>query len=167
MQRLTDGGRRATKPARGSAGRGASAHDTRGSETAEAAWAHSVHAEPAGLAPDRWYFYRFTALGQRSPVGRTRTAPALDAPLAGTTLRAVLASCQRWEHGRYAAWAHVAQRDLDLVLFAGDYIYEYAAPPTSVRPHELPAARTLRSPGLRSEAPQVTTRLGHDSEVAR
>lgn len=115
----------------------------RGSETAEAAWAHSVHAEPAGLAPDRWYFYRFTALGQRSPMGRTRTAPALDAPLAGTTLRAVLASCQRWEHGRYAAWAHVAQRDLDLVLFAGDYIYEYAAPPTSVRPHELPAARTL------------------------
>src|SRR5688572_29516518 len=22
-------------------------------------WAHSVHAEVSGLAPDRWYFYRF------------------------------------------------------------------------------------------------------------
>ncbi|MEK8053255.1 alkaline phosphatase D family protein [Ideonella sp. DXS22W] len=115
----------------------------RGTETAEAAWAHSVHAEPAGLEPDRWYFYRFTALGQRSPVGRTRTAPADDAPLAGTRLRAALASCQRWEHGRYAAWAHVAQRELDLVLFVGDYIYEYAAAPSSVRPHDLPQARTL------------------------
>ncbi|MDT7837753.1 alkaline phosphatase D family protein [Aquabacterium sp. OR-4] len=115
----------------------------RGTELAEAAWAHSVHAEPAGLAPGRWYFYRFTALGQRSPVGRTRTAPAADAPLQGSRLRAVLASCQRWEHGHYAAWAHVAQRGLDLVLFAGDYIYEYAAPPSSVRPHDLPAARTL------------------------
>src|SRR5690349_14745424 len=33
----------------------------RGVETAEAAWAHSVHAEPAGLAPNRWYWYRFSA----------------------------------------------------------------------------------------------------------
>ncbi|NRF69685.1 PhoD-like phosphatase N-terminal domain-containing protein [Aquincola sp. S2] len=31
----------------------------RGRETAEAAWAHSVHAEPAGLQPGRWYRYRF------------------------------------------------------------------------------------------------------------
>jgi len=27
-----------------------------GIETAEAAWAHSVHAEPNGLAPARWYW---------------------------------------------------------------------------------------------------------------
>src|SRR5262245_48146655 len=46
----------------------------RGRESAEAAWAHSVHAEPAGLEPGRWYFYRFHALGQASPVGRSRTA---------------------------------------------------------------------------------------------
>ena len=49
-----------------------------GTETAEAAWAHSVHAEPADLEPGRWYWYRFSALGQRSDVGRTRTAPAPD-----------------------------------------------------------------------------------------
>jgi alkaline phosphatase D len=102
--------------------------------------AHSVRAEPAGLAPDRWYFYRFEALGQQSATGRTRTAPAPDAP---TGLRAALASCQRWEHGHYAAWRHAAEQPLDLVLFAGDYIYEYAAPPDSVRPHPLAHARTL------------------------
>lgn len=112
----------------------------RGTVAARPDSAHSVRAEPAGLASDRWYYYRFRALGQQSPAGRTRTAPAPDAR---TGLRAALASCQRWEHGHYAAWRHAAEQDLDLVLFAGDYIYEYAAPPGSVRPHDLPAARTL------------------------
>lgn len=110
----------------------------RGREVAEAAWAHSVHAEPAGLAPGRWYWYRFTALGQRSVVGRTRTAPAADAP-AGP-LRFAIASCQRWDHGHYAAWRHLAQEaredGLDLVLFLGDYIYESAPVAGRVRLHE-------------------------------
>ena len=97
----------------------------RGVESAVIADAHTVHAEPSGLKPDRWYWYRFTALGARSPVGRTRTAPAVDADV--KNLRFAIASCQRWDHGRYAAWADMAQQDLDLVLFLGDYIYEYGA----------------------------------------
>ena len=105
----------------------------RGVEVAETAWAHSVHAEPAGLASARWYFYRFTALGQRSMVGRTRTAPAPDA--AGAPLRFSISSCQRWDHGHYAAWRDVAASNLDLVLFLGDYIYEYPALPSAVRLH--------------------------------
>ena len=63
-----------------------------GIETAEAAWAHSVHAEPSGLAPARWYWYRFEALGDRSPTGRTRTAPDQRAE---ATLDFAIASCQR------------------------------------------------------------------------
>jgi len=101
-----------------------------GEETAEAAWAHSVHAEPAGLAPARWYWYRFEALGQRSAVGRTRTAPAADA---AATLRFAIASCQRFDVGHYAAWRHVAGAGLDLVLFLGDYIYESATRKDPVR----------------------------------
>ena len=112
----------------------------RGVETAEAAWAHSMHAEPAGLAPGRGYFYRFQALGQTSPVGRTRTAPAPDAP---ATLHAVVASCQRWDHGEYAAWRDAAARAPDLVLFLGDYIYEYASPPSAPRAVDGPLLRTL------------------------
>ncbi len=88
--------------------------------------AHSVHAEPSGLEPGRAYWYRFEALGQRSASGRTRTAPAADA---AAGLRFALASCQRFDHGHYAAWRHVAGSDLDLVLFVGDYIYEYPSPP--------------------------------------
>ena len=112
----------------------------RGSETAEAAWAHSVHAEPAGLAPDRWYWYRFESLGQRSAVGRTRTAPAPDA---AATLRFVIASCQRFDNGHYAAWRDAAESAPDLVLFLGDYIYESASPPVALRPHEGGTVRTL------------------------
>jgi len=111
-----------------------------GSELAEGAWAHSVHAEPAALAPGRWYYYRFEALGQRSATGRTRTAPAPDA---AATLRFAIASCQRWDHGHWAAWRHMAAQELDLVMFLGDYIYEYVSPPGAVRSHEGPLPRTL------------------------
>ncbi len=93
----------------------------RGEETAEAAWAHSVHAEPAGLEPGRWYWYRFEALGQRSAVGRTRTAPRPDD---AATLNFAITSCQRFDVGHYAAWRHIVAEDLDLVMFLGDYIYE-------------------------------------------
>ena len=112
----------------------------RGSEVAEAAWAHSVHAEPQGLAADRWYWYRFSALGQRSAVGRTRTAPAADA---AARLRFAIASCQRYDHNHYAAWRHMATQDLDLVLFLGDYIYEYASPPRALRHHSGTTTLTL------------------------
>ena len=102
----------------------------RGNEVAEADWAHSVHAEPAGLEPGRWYWYRFRALGQQSPAGRTRTVPAPDA---AATLNFAITSCQRWDVGHYAAWRHIAEEQLDLVMFLGDYIYEYPSRPGSVR----------------------------------
>ncbi|HEX3142189.1 MAG TPA: alkaline phosphatase D family protein, partial [Rhizobacter sp.] len=112
-----------------------------GTEVAEAAWAHSVHAEPTGLQPARGYWYRFSALGQQSAVGRTRTAPAPDAE-AGS-LRFAIASCQRFDHGHYAAWRHLATQELDLVLFLGDYIYEYPSPPVALRLHTGTATHTL------------------------
>jgi alkaline phosphatase D len=62
-----------------------------GSVTAEQPTAHSVHVEANGLLPDRVYFYRFTAAGEASPIGRTRTAPAAGA--ANDRLRFAFASC--------------------------------------------------------------------------
>jgi alkaline phosphatase D len=112
----------------------------RGVERAEAEWAHSVHAEPAGLEPGRWYWYRFSALGDRSPPGRTRTAPARDAR---ARLEFAIASCQRFDHGHYAAWRDAAAQNLDLVLFLGDYIYEYPYVPGRVRAHRGGATVTL------------------------
>ncbi len=113
----------------------------RGSETALAEDAHCVHAEPAGLPPDRWFWYRFTALGQRSAVGRTRSAPAPDAAV--DALHFAIASCQRWDQGHYAAWRHAAAEPLDLLLFLGDYLYEYATGANAVRPVRGGLLRTL------------------------
>ena len=113
----------------------------RGSEVAETAWAHSVHAEPLDLDPARWYWYRFTALGQLSAVGRTRTAPAADAEVPG--LHFAITSCQRWDVGHYAAWRHIAAEPLDLVMFLGDYIYESASPINALRMHNTGSVRTL------------------------
>lgn len=84
--------------------------------------AHSVHPEVSGLQPDREYFYRFSAGGEISPVGRTRTAPARNAALDELTF--VFASCQSYEGGLYTAYQHMAAEDLDLVVHLGDYIYE-------------------------------------------
>ena len=104
----------------------------RGDAQALPALAHSVHVELQGLAPDRPYFYRFVAGGWMSPAGRTRTLPAPDAAV--QRLRLAYASCQRWEHGWFSAWRHLRADDPDLVLFLGDYLYEYPGAARAVRP---------------------------------
>lgn len=114
-----------------------------GTARAMADLAHSIHVEVDGLRPDRWYSYRFMVGDEVSPTGRTRTMPADDAT--GGSLRFAYASCQRWEHGYYAAYRHMLAESLDLVLFVGDYIYEYAGKNVKdpVRSHDLPEIRTL------------------------
>ncbi|RDI49388.1 alkaline phosphatase D family protein [Nocardia mexicana] len=94
----------------------------RGSAVATRDFAHSVHPEVRGLAPDRWYFYRFRAGSAISPVGRTRTAPAPGSPTA--RMRFAFASCQAWHSGYFTAYEHLSAEDLDLVVHLGDYIYE-------------------------------------------
>jgi alkaline phosphatase D len=112
-----------------------------GTAVARAAWAHSVHVEVSGLEPGRWYFYRFMAGDEVSPVGRTRTAPAIAEP-AGQ-LRLGLGSCQHFEHGYYASHRHLRAEDLDLMVFVGDYIYEGPEHPGTVRRHVGGETRTL------------------------
>ena len=94
--------------------------------------AFSVHVAVGGLASGRTYFYRFTSGNAVSPVGRTRTAP--DPGATPARLRIALASCQHFEQGYYAAHRHIAEQDLDFVLFVGDYIYESSNPRYIVGP---------------------------------
>jgi alkaline phosphatase D len=103
----------------------------RGQATASPALAHSVHVEVSGLDADRWYFYRFLSGDAQSAVGRTRTFPDADAVAA--RLRLAYASCQRWEHGYFSAYRHMKGDDPDVVLFLGDYIYEYPNAKNAVR----------------------------------
>lgn len=115
----------------------------RGQVLAVAEAGHSVHVEVAGLKPDRAYWYRFTAGGHASPVGRTRTAPEPGAR--ADRLRIAYGSCQKWESGYYAAHAHLVEDDPDVVLFLGDYIYEKAATDDGVRKHPTVIAQDLAS----------------------
>ncbi len=105
----------------------------KGSTTALASWAHSVHVEVEGLKPDRWYWYQFKAGGEVSQIGRTRTMP-----LAQSTpdrLRFAFASCQHYETGLFTAYEHMSREDLDLIVHLGDYIYEDGAIEKRVRRH--------------------------------
>ncbi len=95
----------------------------RGKATARPELGHSVHVELAGLEPARDYFYRFTAGGEQSRVGRSRTFPRTGAPLA--QLKFAVAGCQRYEAGLFTAYRHLAAERFDFVFHYGDYIYEY------------------------------------------
>ncbi|MDQ0683183.1 alkaline phosphatase D [Streptomyces achromogenes] len=96
----------------------------KGSTTATAASDHTVKADIRGLQPATDYYFRFSAGGARTPVARTRTAPAADAAVTG--LRFGVVSCANWEAGYFSSYRHLAARgDLDAWLHLGDYIYEY------------------------------------------
>ena len=108
----------------------------RGITRAEWLWAHSVHVEVAGLRPHTPYFYRFSAMGAQSRVGRAATAPRPNAPLA--SLKIAVASCSNYEAGYFAAYRHMANEQPDLAVFLGDYIYEYTRPTGKIRHHDRP-----------------------------
>ncbi|MGJ5813404.1 alkaline phosphatase D family protein [Paludibaculum fermentans] len=113
----------------------------KGVATAAPDLAHSVHVEVSGLAPNRPYWYRFTAGKEESPIGRTRTSPAAAAGI--DHLRFAFASCQHYETGLYTAYDHMVQEDLDLIVFLGDYIYENGPSDGRVRRHNGPEIMTL------------------------
>ncbi|MCW5745288.1 MAG: alkaline phosphatase D family protein [Alphaproteobacteria bacterium] len=100
---------------------------------------HSVHVELRHLRPGRDYWYRFLLHpGHVSATGRARTAPAPGTRLDRFDL--VVASCQHFEGGYYAAWRDAIRergRPLDAILFLGDYIYESSAGGTPPRRHNL------------------------------
>ena len=112
-----------------------------GTVTAVAAWAHTVHVEVEGLRPGRWYWYRFKAGGEISPVGRTRTMPA--AHVTAERLRFAFVSCQKYEVGLFTGYEHLAREDNDLIVHLGDYIYEKGDGKGAVRPHGTPEIITL------------------------
>ena len=76
-----------------------------------------------GLAPGRWYHYRFIAPdGSKSVTGRTRTLPVGKV----AKFRMAVFSCSNFGFGWFNAYAHAAQADdFDLAVHLGDYFYEY------------------------------------------
>ena len=98
-----------------------------GTETAVPARGHSVHAI-ATLDQGNWY-YRFRVGQYTSPIGTTRPAPAAGAAV--DTARFVVASCQNYSDGYYAAHRDIAEQAPDFTVWLGDYIYEGGGLPFS------------------------------------
>jgi len=82
-----------------------------------------------GLQPDHTYFYRFRADADTSRVGRTRTAPELDADIEP---RFAWVCCQDYAANFYGAYRRLLNDDaaapaaeqLHFILHIGDFIYE-------------------------------------------
>lgn len=115
-----------------------------GQALAQPGLAHSVHPRVEGLDPATDYVYRFVVGEQASPVGRFRTLPAAGADVEAFSFG--LVSCQAWYHGHFTAHKHLAaEEDLDLVVFVGDYIYEYGITDANLWRHgaEVSAAHSV------------------------
>ncbi|WP_033073463.1 alkaline phosphatase D family protein [Sphingopyxis sp. MWB1] len=95
----------------------------KGTALARPELSHSVHVEVAGLKPDRPYYYRFTAAGERSLRGRARTLPAPGARV--DAVKFGVCGCHHFESGYFGAFRHLAREDLAFVYHYGDFIYEY------------------------------------------
>lgn len=98
-----------------------------GDATARPELGHAVHVELNRLQPDRPYWYRFEAGGERSVRGRARTLPAAGASPAA--LRFGVAGCQSYEDGYFTAFRHLSNEELAFVFHYGDYIYENRGDP--------------------------------------
>ncbi len=97
---------------------------------------HTVKIDVDGLQANTTYYYRFSAGGVTSPVGRTKTLPAGEAG----RVRMAVVSCASFAHGFFNAYRRISERaDLDLVVHLGDYIYEYGSGEFgNIRPYEPP-----------------------------
>ena len=85
---------------------------------------HTVHVDVAGLDPATTYFYAFEHAGDRSPIGRTRTARAADDQ---GEVRLGVVSCASFAAGPFTVYRRLATTDVDLVVHLGDYLYDVDA----------------------------------------
>ncbi|HEX7275765.1 MAG TPA: alkaline phosphatase D family protein [Acidimicrobiales bacterium] len=108
---------------------------------------YTVKVDVGGLDPATTHWYRFDGPdGDRSPIGRTRTAPPAGAAVAH--LRLGLVSCASYAGGWFHAYRNLARRDVDLVVHVGDYLYENGRH-ASKGPRRHPPERAIDLAGYR------------------
>ncbi|KAK1762173.1 PhoD-like phosphatase-domain-containing protein [Phialemonium atrogriseum] len=86
---------------------------------------YTVKVEAEGLEPLTKYYYQFTVCGSnnKSPIGRTKTAPTADDDV--SSLSFAVFSCSNFPNGYFNAYGNAARKDKhDYVIHLGDYLYE-------------------------------------------
>jgi alkaline phosphatase D len=73
-----------------------------------------------GLESGKTYFYRFKYKDKYSPVGKTKTLPKET-----NHFRIALLSCQHFSENYFWAYNYLADDSVDMILFLGDFIYEF------------------------------------------
>ena len=95
-----------------------------GFSTTSASVDYTVKVDVDQLSPASRYFYRFSVVNQKSPVGKTKTLAASGA----SQVKLAVFSCSNYPTGYFNVYAEAAKRtDLDATVHLGDYIYEYAS----------------------------------------
>ncbi|CEJ93841.1 hypothetical protein VHEMI09407 [[Torrubiella] hemipterigena] len=102
---------------------------------------YTVKVEATGLTPKTKYWYQFNVCGSdnKSPIGRTKTAPTKDDDV--SKLSFAVFSCSNFPNGYFNAYGNAARKDQhDYVIHLGDYIYEYnssVSKPRVAQPNSL------------------------------
>ena len=118
---------------------------------------YTVKLDATGLLPGQDYYYEFSALGHTSILGRTHSvrAEGLD------NLNFAVVSCANYVYGYFNVYETVADNDeLDLVIFLGDYLYEYGNSPAKKTPkprQHLPDREITRLQDYRERHAQYKT----------
>ncbi|KAJ4141603.1 hypothetical protein NW768_000818 [Fusarium equiseti] len=89
---------------------------------------YTIKVEAEGLKPLTEYYYQFSICDSdnKSPLGRTKTAPTADDDV--SELSFAVFSCSNYPNGYFNAYGNAARKDEhDYVIHLGDYIYEYGA----------------------------------------
>lgn len=95
-----------------------------GTQTTVATRDWTVKVDVIGLSPAETYYFQFETLGEKSIIGRTRTAPDASTPVNEIRLAAV--ACSSYWSSYWSGYSHIADRnDLDAVVHCGDYIYDF------------------------------------------
>ncbi|KAF3010414.1 hypothetical protein E8E15_000859 [Penicillium rubens] len=87
---------------------------------------YTVKVEASKLKPFTTYFYQFQVCNSdnKSPVGRTKTAPDSEKEVDQVNL--AVYSCANFPFGFFNAYGHSVRKDsVDYVVHLGDYLYEY------------------------------------------
>ena len=103
---------------------------TGGALTAQSAHDGVVKVKVGSLAADTTYYYQFTYNGQRSPIGRTKTAPAAGST---RTVKYAAINCNDFVGRYFNVLRQLAEREqnsIDFVLNLGDYVYETTGDPS-------------------------------------